>query len=103
VHGHSKVVKILVEKGEDHFTVKVPKVGESAMSCACRSGDEEGFGGLFELCACVKGPFAGSEPLLEWSGTVAEARLLEVKTGSYVPRLATACGHAEVRGRRLRV
>jgi hypothetical protein len=103
LHGHSKVVRILVESVGIKFNGRLSKEGESAVSCACQNGHDEVLEALFELGARVNGtalPAAGRSGSFK-----CVERLLErkVKIDSSVVELAAACGHADVLGRLLRV
>jgi hypothetical protein len=103
LHGHSQVVRILVESVGIRFNGKLSGQGESAVRYACQNGHDEVLGLLFELGARVS---KTALPAAIRSGSFKCVELLlarNVKVDSSVIELATACGHADVLGRLLRV
>jgi hypothetical protein len=103
LHGHSKVVRILVESVGIKFNAALSVAGESAVTCACRNGHDEVLEVLFGLGASVN---ETALPAAIRSGSlrcVEELLLRKVKVDSEVLELATACGHADVLGRLLGV
>jgi hypothetical protein len=103
LHGHSRVLKLLVESVGIKFNAELGKQGESAVSSACQNGHDEILEVLFELGAHVNETAlsaairSGSLKCVEW--------LLKrkVKVDSKIVELATACGHTDVLGRIVRV
>jgi hypothetical protein len=103
LHGHSKVLRILVESVGITFNAKLSGDGESAVSCACQNGHDEVLVVLFELGAAVN---ETALPAAIRSGSfkcVDELLKRKVKVDSDAVELATACGHADVLGRLVRV
>jgi hypothetical protein len=102
LHGHAKVLRILVEEVGIKFRGLYPG-GESAVAYACRNGHDEVLDVLFELGAVLNdtclataiqsGSFRCVERLLKRRVPVDCAAL----------ELATACGHDDILGRLLTV
>jgi hypothetical protein len=103
LHGHSKVVRILVESVGIKFNANWWADRESAVTCACQNGHDEVLEVLFELGARV------NETALRAAIRSGSLRCVEqllkrkVPVNSDMVELATACGHADVLGRLLRV
>jgi hypothetical protein len=103
LHGHSMVLKILVESVCIKFNAKLWKQGESAVSCACQNGHDEILDLLFELGARVNGA-ALPAAIRSGSFKCVEGLLKrKVKVDSQNVELATACGHTDVLGRIVRM